>query len=190
MSVARAKSGDKRGAILAAATRVIVTQGLSAQTAVIAREAGVANGTLFTYFKTKGELLNALYLDLKSGMAAAALKGFLPEGESRRQYEQVWLNWMGWAEAHPEKRRALAVLGVSDEITPKSREAGHKTMAPMREMLERIHKNGAMRGASRGMFLALMNSVAEATMDFMVEDPKSADKHCRVGFEALWRMIG
>jgi AcrR family transcriptional regulator len=188
--VARPKSEDKRSAVLAAATRVIVTQGLSAPTAVIAREAGVANGTLFTYFETKTDLLNELYLDLKRGMAAAALKGFLPEGERRRQYEQVWLNWMGWAEAHPDKRRALAVLGVSDEITAKSRTAGHRTMAPMRELLERIHTNGALRGASWGLFMALMNSVAEATMDFMVEDPKSADKHCRIGFEALWRMIG
>ena len=188
--MARPRSGDKRSAILAAATRVIVSQGLGAPTAVIAREAGVANGTLFTYFETKTDLLNALYLDLKSGMAAAALKEFLPDGESRRQYMQVWSNWMGWAEADPEKRRALALLGVSDEITAKSREAGHKTMAPMRKMLERIHSNGAMHGASKGLFMAIMNSVAEATMDFMVQDPKNADKHCRIGFEALWRMIG
>jgi len=188
--VARPRSEDKRIAILAAATRVIVTQGLGAPTAVIAREAGVANGTLFTYFETKTDLLNALYLELKSGMAAAALKGFLPEGESRRQYEQVWLNWMAWAEAHPEQRRVLALLGVSDEITAKSRMAGDKAMAPMREMLEHLHKNGAMRGASKAFFLAMMDAVAESTMDCLVADPMGADKHCRVGFEAVWRMIG
>jgi hypothetical protein len=34
-----------------------------------------------------------------------------------------------------------------------------------------------------------MNSVAEATMDFMVQDPKSAKKHCKAGFDALWRML-
>jgi AcrR family transcriptional regulator len=170
--------------------RVIVTQGLSAPTAVIAKEAGVANGTLFTYFETKADLLNELYLDLKRGMAAAALKGFSPEGESRRQYFQVWTNWMAWAVTHPKKRRALAVLGVSDEITAKSRAAGHKTMAPMRGLLERIHANGPMRDAPMGLLMAMMNSVAEATMDYMVQDKAHADKHCRAGFEALWRMIG
>ena len=188
--MARPKSEDKRSAILAAAMRVIVSQGLSAPTAVIAKEAGVANGTLFTYFETKTELLNELYLDLKRGMALAALKGFSPEGESRKQYFQVWSNWMAWAVAHPKKRRALALLGVSDEITAKSRTAGHKTMAPMRELLERIHADGAMRDAPTGLFMSLMNSVAEATMDYMMQDKAHADKHCRAGFEALWRMIG
>jgi AcrR family transcriptional regulator len=170
--------------------RVIVSQGLSAPTAVIAKEAGVANGTLFTYFATKADLLNELYLDLKSGMASAALKGFSPDGESRKQYLHVWSNWMGWAVSPPKKRRALAMLGVSDEITGKSRAAGHKTMAPMRELLERIHANGPMRDAPMGLFMAMMNSVAEATMDYMVQDKAHAAKHCRVGFEAVWRMIG
>ena len=188
--MARPKSEDKRSAILAAAMRVIVSQGLSAPTAVIAKEAGVANGTLFTYFETKTDLLNELYLDLKRGMAVAALKGFVPDGESRRQYFLVWSNWMWWAVAHPKKRRALAVLGVSDEITAKSRGAGQKAMAPMRGLLERVHSNGAMRDASMGLFMSMMNSVAEATMDYMVLDKAHADKHCRAGFEAVWRMIG
>ena len=188
--MARPRSGDKRGAILAAAMRVFVSEGLNAPTAAIAKEAGVANGTLFTYFETKADLLNELYLDLKSQMAVAALKGFSPDGESRKQYFQVWTNWMAWAVAHPKKRRALAVLGVSDEITAKSRAAGHKMMAPMREMLERVHANGGMRDAPMGLFMALMNSVAEATMDYMVQDKAHADKHSRAGFEAVWRMIG
>jgi hypothetical protein len=34
-----------------------------------------------------------------------------------------------------------------------------------------------------------MNSLAEATMDFMVQDPTHADKHCKVGFDALWRVL-
>ncbi|MFX5718343.1 TetR/AcrR family transcriptional regulator, partial [Acinetobacter baumannii] len=41
--MARPRSEDKRNAILAAAIRVIITQGLSAPTALIAHEAGVSN---------------------------------------------------------------------------------------------------------------------------------------------------
>src|ERR1700722_13174654 len=59
--MARPRSEDKRKALMAAATRVIVAQGLSAPTAVVAREAGVSNGSLFTYFDTKAELFNQLY---------------------------------------------------------------------------------------------------------------------------------
>src|SRR4029077_2176532 len=39
------------------------------------RHTGVANGSLFTYFETKADLFNQLYLELKGGMASAALDG-------------------------------------------------------------------------------------------------------------------
>src|SRR5580704_4511205 len=140
--MARPKDEDKRNAIMAAATRVIVTRGLSAPTALIAQEAGVANGSLFTYFQTKADLFNQLYLELKKGMAAAALDGLASEADFREKVFHVWSNWMRWAVSNPEKRRALAQLGVSDEITPGTRAAGHKTMAMIAELMERCRSNG------------------------------------------------
>ena len=74
--MSRPKSDEKRSAILEAATRIIVTQGLSAPTAGIAKEAGVANGSLFTYFETKAELFNQLYVELKAEMASATMSNF------------------------------------------------------------------------------------------------------------------
>jgi AcrR family transcriptional regulator len=174
---------------MAAATRVIVSQGLSAPTATIAREAGVSNGSLFTYFETKADMFNQLFLELKTGMASAALEGFPRKAELREQLFHMWSNWMRWAVSNPEKRRALAQLGVSDEIKPKTRAAGHKAMANIGELLERSRANGPMRQVPMGFVVAIMNSMAEATMDFMGQDPANAKKHCKTGFEAVWRMI-
>lgn len=42
--------------------------GPAAPTAKIRRRAGVAAGTLFTYFANKEELLNELYLELKDAV--------------------------------------------------------------------------------------------------------------------------
>ncbi len=67
--MARQRSEDKRNALMAAAARVIVTEGLGATTARIAQEAGVANGSLLTYFETKADLFNQLYLALQSVLA-------------------------------------------------------------------------------------------------------------------------
>ena len=173
-----------------AATRVIVTQGLSAPTATIAHEAGVSNGSLFTYFQTKTDLFNQLYLELKSGMAAAALEGFSAGDDFRKQLFHVWSNWMDWAASHPEKRRALAQLGVSDEITPATRAAAHKTMESLADLMERMRTNGPLRSASKDFAAAIVNSLAETTMDFMIHDPANAKRHCKAGFEALWRVVG
>ena len=172
-----------------AATRVIVRQGLSAPTATIAQEAGVSNGSLFTYFETKADLFNQLYLELKAGMATAAFEGFPAGDDLRKQVFHVWSNWMDWATANPEKRRALAQLGVSDEITPATRAAAHKTMASLADLMEQMRTNGSLRSASKGFAGAIMNSLAETTMDFMIHDPANAKRHCKVGFEVLWRSI-
>jgi AcrR family transcriptional regulator len=183
----RPRSDEKRTAILEAATRVIVTQGLSAPTMGIAKEAGVANGSLFTYFETKADLFNQLYLELKTEMAGAAMKG-VPEGKDvRDQFFQVWRNLTNWAVAFAEKRRALAQLSVSDEITPETR--AHKTMTRIRELLERCRAGGPMSKAPMSFVVMLMNSIAEGTMDFMTQDPAHANKHCKTGFEGLWRMV-
>ncbi len=185
----RPKSDEKRGAILAAATRTIVTQGLSAPTAGIAKEAGLANGSLFTYFETKADLFNQLYLELKTEMASAAMEDLRVGAEPREQLSRLWHHWMDWAVSYPEKRRALAQLGVSDEITPETRTAAHKTMAGVAELLEQIRASGPMRKAPMGFVLVIMNSLAEATIDFMTEDSAHAKKHSKEGFEALWRVV-
>jgi len=78
VSVARPKSEDKRNAILDAATRVFAERGLTAApTSEISKEAGVAEGTLFTYFKTKDDLMNALYREIKLELADAMMSDSL-----------------------------------------------------------------------------------------------------------------
>ncbi len=178
-----------RGVASSRARRVIVTHGLSAPTALIAHEAGVANGSLFTYFETKADLLNHLYVDLKTGQASAALEGLPVGAELRAQVFHLWSQWMDWAVSNPEKRRALAQLDVSDEITPASRAAAHQTMAGIADLLERSRANGPLRDAPLGFVVALMNALAEATMDAIIRDPANAEQRCTVGFEALWRVI-
>ena len=54
----KAASGDKRERILAAAERVFARHGFfAAKVSEIAKEAGVADGTIYLYFKNKDELL-------------------------------------------------------------------------------------------------------------------------------------
>jgi AcrR family transcriptional regulator len=187
--MARPLSDEKRSSLLRAATRVIVTQGLGAQTAVIAREAGVASGSLFTYFETKKVLFNELYLELKAEMASAALENRPRNASLRKQLFSVWSNWMHWVISDPHKRRALAQLSVSEEITPETRVLSHKPMAGIAELLERCRAAGPMREASMSFVLSVMNSLAETTMDFMLQDPTNAERHCQVGFDALWRVL-
>src|SRR5258707_3367636 len=54
--------GDKRARILAAAERIFARHGFfAARVSEIAKEAGVADGTIYLYFKSKDDLLISLF---------------------------------------------------------------------------------------------------------------------------------
>ncbi len=187
--MARPRSDDRRRAIMSAAIRVITAHGLGAPTAMIAKEAGVSNGSLFTYFATKADLLNQLYIELKVEMAAAALDRLPTESDIHKQMLHMWSHWLRWATSCPEKRRTLAQLDVSDDITLESHQTASQTMAGIAKLLERSRENGPMRDAPLGFVVALMSALADATIDFMIHDPANADRHCMAAFDAMWRML-
>src|SRR5712675_729248 len=122
--MARPKSENKRNAILDAATRVFAERGLTASpTSEISRQAGVAEGTLFTYFKTKDELMNALYRESKLELAVAMMSGFARKKSVRTRLQHVWDGYVNWGVANCEKRRVLTQLGVSGTLSKESIEA-------------------------------------------------------------------
>src|SRR5215218_10320476 len=56
------RGGDKRDRILAAAERIFARHGFfAARVTEIAKEAGVADGTIYLYFKSKDDLLISLF---------------------------------------------------------------------------------------------------------------------------------
>src|SRR2546422_10243273 len=60
-------SSDKRERILAAAERVFAKRGFfAARVSEIAKDAGVADGTIYLYFKSKDDVLTSLFEDRMS----------------------------------------------------------------------------------------------------------------------------
>jgi AcrR family transcriptional regulator len=187
--MARPKSDEKRSAIMAAAIQVIAAQGLSAPTAMIAKAAGVSNGALFTYFDTKADLLNALYLHIKADMAEATMTGLPLYTDLRVQMRYVWDRWVAWAIAHPEQRKVLAYLSVSHDITPATRDAASETYAGIAALLNQSRAQGVLREAPLMFVGALVVALLDATVNYMTLDTDAAPAHAATGFDALWRML-
>lgn len=88
---ARAEDSDKRQAILSAALELFVERGYYG-TAVpaVADRAGVGAGTIYRYFKSKEDLVNALYRQCKNLLAMHVLVGIAPQAPPREQFHQLW----------------------------------------------------------------------------------------------------
>lgn len=187
--MARPKSEDKRNAILAAAIHIMAEQGLGAPTARIAKMAGVAEGTLFTYFDNKDELLNALYLSIKAELREALVPEFPRDASMRERAQHLWRRYVDWGVANPDKRKVMLVLSASDRVTEQSRAAGMQAFAEAGALIENCTAQGHLQGHSPAFASAIMGALAETTMDFIVREPAQRDRYCDAGFNAFWNAI-
>ena len=186
--MARPRSEDKRQAILLAAMRLFAEEGLNAPTARIAKTAGVAEGTLFTYFASKDELLNRLYLELK-GQLRSAMEPAPARAGLREQVWQAWLTYVDWGVAHPQERQVLAQLGLSDRILAATRAEGIQAFCDVSRLLEAGMAKGVLRDQPAAFVGALMAAMADTTMDFVNHDPAAAERTREAGFAAFWNTI-
>jgi AcrR family transcriptional regulator len=189
--VARPRSEDKRNAILDAATRVFAERGLTAApTSEISKEAGVAGGTLFTYFKTKDDLVNALYREIKLELADAMMSGFPRKKSVRTRLQHVWDGYVNWGVTNPEQRKVLAQLLVSGMLSKESIEAGSVPFVEMQNMIRNAMGQQILRADLPAELISkVMGAVAEATMDLIVLKPGMAKKYRDGGFEIYWAGI-
>lgn len=100
---------DKRQKILDTALSLFVEHGFySASTASIAKEAGVATGTLFHHFPTKNALLEELLTTVKQEFSDYVLQDSNVIAANRsldiqNQAKTVWFAGLEWAVTHPQQ---------------------------------------------------------------------------------------
>jgi AcrR family transcriptional regulator len=109
---AKPKSEDKRHAILSAANQIFAERRLGAPTVAITSAAGVAEDTLFTYFKTNDELINARYREIKLDLGDAMMSGFSRKRSVRHRFEHVWNSDVRWGVANPYQQKVLKQIQV------------------------------------------------------------------------------
>jgi AcrR family transcriptional regulator len=188
--MARERSDEKRNAILMAAVQEIAEVGLSAPTANISKRAGVATGTLFTYFATKDDLLNELYFELKNEVYSRLGTRFPQKGSLKQRAQHIWLNYLSWALEFPQRRKASVQLHVSNVITPETLARISKVKGVVDTTLAEVEERVAARGLPKGFATAAMAAMQEAAMEFMEKQPKRRWEIAEQAFQAYWRAIG
>jgi AcrR family transcriptional regulator len=189
--VARPKSAAKRNAILAAATRLFAERGLTAApTSEISKAAGVAEGTLFTYFKTKDDLINALYREIKLELADAMMSDFPRKKHVRTRLRHAWDRYVNWGIAHPKQRKVLGQLQVSEVLTKKSRDAGSAPFVEFQIMVRDAIEQHVLRAdLPIELISRMLAASAEATIDLIALKRSMANRYRNGGFEIYWSGI-
>lgn len=157
----RTARGDKHDRILRAATRVFAQRGFfSAQVADVAREAGVAAGTVYLYFRSKDDLLVSIFdRTMREAIAEgrAALEGVTDPIERLRRIARLHLERMG-------RDRDLAVV-FQVELRQSTKFMAQLSATRLREYLG-ILRDVIAEGQAAGVFRAGINPTLAAKVLF------------------------
>jgi AcrR family transcriptional regulator len=144
---------------------------------------------LFVYFKTKDDLLNQLYRDIKLELAEAMMSGFPRKKSVHSRLEHIWDRYTEWGVSNPERCKALRHLLVSDRLTRESKAVGFAPFAEIEAMAQDAIKQHIIQDIPLEFISATMEAVAQTTMQFMALHADSADKYRALGFDIFWTGI-
>ena len=183
--MARPLSEHRRAALLDAATKVFAEHGLSAPTSLISKTAGVAEGSLFTYFKTKDELINALYREIRLDFAAAVMNGLPRKASVRDRLKHVWTRYVAWNVENPVARKALRHVSMSRAITADVRAEGSVLFAEV----DRLQADAVEQRRLKlppVMASQALKALADMTTDLIERQPEHSRQFTASGFQMLW----
>lgn len=118
----RGDVSDKRTALLDAALELFAREGLqNVSTAAIAKNAGVASGTLFTYFETKQDLINELYLEVADRYINAVTDAVDSSLSPEANFRAYWFALARWHFDHRADSNVMVQLEASSALTTETR---------------------------------------------------------------------
>jgi AcrR family transcriptional regulator len=186
--MARIKSPEKRQALLQSAVREIAETGLGASTARIAKGAGLAEGTMFTYFSSKDDLLNELYLELKTEAYRRIHAGFPRTSRLRDRARHIWTEYLRWAMEKPKERKVSVLLNLSTVVTATTRERLNAEHGIVAGTMDEVGKRGAFKLLPQGFASSAMMAMQEAVMEMAAKKPGQKTLLIEQAFDAFWRM--
>jgi len=136
----RVQDDEKRARILDSTSQIIMSQGIAAVSlSKIAKAAGIASGTLYTYFEDKNDMLRALYLDRKQRIAQAITQLDV-DGDPKQEFSHFMDLIYTYGQAHLDeflliREFSQTPLLASLNISPQEAFAGF-------EPLQVLVKNG------------------------------------------------
>jgi len=182
------KDDDKLRAISKATFALVEQTGLSGLTmAAIAREAGLATGTLYVYFKSKEELLTALYEEAKTATAAGLIQGDDPTAPFRSRFQRMWMNWLEHRLTHYAQMVFMEQYYNSPWFSEESRNLSARLFKDWADRIETAKAQQILKNVPTPMLInSLGGSVRETANMLRSGVLAHTDTHLAMAFGLCW----
>jgi AcrR family transcriptional regulator len=180
---------EKREAILDTALVLFTERGFfGTPTSMISKEAGVATGTLFFYFRTKEELIDTLYLRVKAEAAEAMCHGLKDEPDAQAKLNRLGRNAIAWGMGHPQKMKFMEQFAHSPFVSTTAQEEGMSRFIFLLDLIAQGIREGSIRDYDPKLLIFMMSSSFSGLIA-RVAMAGSAEERERIidqGMEFIW----
>jgi TetR/AcrR family transcriptional regulator, repressor of fatR-cypB operon len=158
---------DPRARILSAALELFEERGFDA-TAVpeVAKRAGVATGSIYRYFASKDELVNALYRSWKTKYYETVLSDPPPDATARAAFSHYWRGMAAFARKYPTAARFLDLHHHSGYLVDESLKPERDAQAIAASFIARGVQAGEVRKIAPVVLIALMTGAMRGLLAF------------------------
>ena len=175
---------DKKFRIFEAALKLFVEKGIdNTSTYLISKEAGVATGTMYFYFKSKVELINELYFSIKAENLAVSFQDLLKSSLSYESIEKFWIESVEWGVNNPDKFRFMMQFNPSpyhtEDIESKFSDFGKNVV----KLIEDGIKNKLLKDLPPEYILDFLSAHFTFTVEFII---RTKTKERKIFFETLF----
>lgn len=136
---------EKRQRIMDAALKVFAAQGVhGTPVPPIAQEAGVSVGSLYRYFDSKEELVNAVFQATKDELSQHLLTGLPLVMQDRSIFDEIWHRLCTFAREKPDAFRFLEMQDHHSYLDDTSRGSEIRLLIQIRQIIELGQRNGLL----------------------------------------------
>lgn len=188
----RTKDLAKIELIYSASLKLIRREGIAGLTmSNLAREANLATGTLYIYFKNKEELLHNLYTKLNIESSKRFMHGYDLADPFRIGFKKVWINYLKHRIENYEESVFLEQYYRSQYITKKQRLMAESMKHPVHVMLQRGKKEMLVKSDvdDEMLFLALLGFIRELADEHVSGVYKLNKEKIEKAFQLSWDTI-
>lgn len=184
---------DKQKDLLSAALKLFVQYGFhGTPTSKIAKLAGVANGTLFHYYKTKEDLIVSLYIDIKIRMAQHVEDKAGTEKSPRKKFRNQFTEIIFWSLENKDEFYFIQQFHTSPYTALLSPQEIKRMLGKSCAEIEDAIKQKAIKPRDTEFILTLMVSQIFGLSQYLTKaqlSDKDQKKTIKDSFEMLWKMI-
>ena len=192
MQVNLSDLSEKQEAILEAALALFIEKGFhGTPTSLIAKEANVATGTLFHYFKTKEILISSLWYSIKVDLGQNMIRDFQEDGSLETNIRSIWKNSINWGLENPLKFRFLEQFSASPYIKKVPVSESSKNRKQLYELINEDMEKGILRKTPVDLVVRMVYYAMKGVVMQLLEGEKTNDKDSIIdeSFNLVWNGI-